>query len=379
MQAPLFVRPPTEEERQALAAGLRSADAFTLRRCQIVLASARGERAPAIARALGCSDQTVRNAIRAFDARGVAALAAGSSRPHTIHAAFDAAAAERLRALLHRSPREFGHADQRLDAGAGGRGGLRRRADRARASATRRSAPRWPGWASAGGGPSAGSPAPTRRTPKKTAPRPPDRPGRGRIPTGRWASRTRSGGAGWRRPALHAWTRRRRRCGWSSRRWPRTTPTPRRWPATGCWCAQAPPAPEAVWLRFVDGRPVSAADHPVPGLVLRAAGGAGARRRCCWSGTTPPGTSARRCGAGCGPTTSASHREGGVRIVPCFLPTKSPWLNPIEPKWVHGKRRVVEPARLLTAGELETRSVPPSPVRAAITWLSSRRSPDYSH
>ena len=109
MQAPLFVRPPTESERQALAAGLRSADAFTLRRCQIVLASARGERAPAIARSLGCSDQTVRNAIRAFDARGVAALREGSSRPHTVHVAFDAAGAERLRGLLHRSPREFGH------------------------------------------------------------------------------------------------------------------------------------------------------------------------------------------------------------------------------------------------------------------------------
>ena len=109
MQAPLFVRPPTDSERQALAAGLRSADAFTLRRCQMVLASARGERAPAIARALGCGEQAVRNALHAFAAQGVAALRAGSSRPHTIHAAFDADAAERLRALLHRCPREFGH------------------------------------------------------------------------------------------------------------------------------------------------------------------------------------------------------------------------------------------------------------------------------
>lgn len=50
-----------------------------------------------------------------------------------------------------------------------------------------------------------------------------------------------------------------------------------------------------------------------------------------------------------------AHREGGVRIVPCFLPTKRPWLNPIEPKWVHGKRRITEPARLLTAAELEDR------------------------
>jgi len=109
MQGPLIVRPPTEQEEQALATGLRSADAFVLRRSQIVLASARGEWAPAIARSLGCSDQTVRNALRAFDARGAAALAEGSSRPNTVRAAFDADAAERLRALLHRSPREFGH------------------------------------------------------------------------------------------------------------------------------------------------------------------------------------------------------------------------------------------------------------------------------
>ncbi len=45
----------------------------------------------------------------------------------------------------------------------------------------------------------------------------------------------------------------------------------------------------------------------------------------------------------------------GVRILACFLPSKSPWLNPIEPHWVHGKRRVAEPARLLTADELEAR------------------------
>jgi transposase len=109
MQASLFVRPPTDTEHQALAAGLRSADAFTLRRCLIILASARDERVPAIARALGCGEQAVRDAIHAFDQDGVAALAPGSSRPHTIHAAFDAAAVAQLRALLHRSPREFGH------------------------------------------------------------------------------------------------------------------------------------------------------------------------------------------------------------------------------------------------------------------------------
>jgi transposase len=45
----------------------------------------------------------------------------------------------------------------------------------------------------------------------------------------------------------------------------------------------------------------------------------------------------------------------GVRIVVCHLPSKSPWLNPIEPKWVHGKRAVSESDRLLSAAELEAR------------------------
>jgi transposase len=109
MQAPLLVRPPTDAERQALEAGLRSPAAFTLRRCQVILASARGETVPAIARALGCSDQTVRDAIHAFDERGGAALIPNSKRPRTLRAAFDPATAERLRDLLHRSPRDFGH------------------------------------------------------------------------------------------------------------------------------------------------------------------------------------------------------------------------------------------------------------------------------
>jgi hypothetical protein len=108
MKPPIFVRPITDAERAALEAGLRSADAFVLRRCQILLASARHEPPLAIARALGCDDQTVRNAIHAFNERGLAALRKGSSRPHTIHAAFDATGAARLRELLHRSPRDFG-------------------------------------------------------------------------------------------------------------------------------------------------------------------------------------------------------------------------------------------------------------------------------
>ena len=108
MKAPLFVRPLTDAERDTVTTGLRSSDALTLRRCQIVLASARGEHAAAIGRQLGCSDQTVRDALRAFNGRGVAALARRSSRPATTYPAFDAAGTERLRALLHRNQQALG-------------------------------------------------------------------------------------------------------------------------------------------------------------------------------------------------------------------------------------------------------------------------------
>jgi transposase len=45
----------------------------------------------------------------------------------------------------------------------------------------------------------------------------------------------------------------------------------------------------------------------------------------------------------------------GVRILLCYLPTKSPWLNPIEPKWMHGKRKILEPERTLSAQEVAER------------------------
>lgn len=50
-----------------------------------------------------------------------------------------------------------------------------------------------------------------------------------------------------------------------------------------------------------------------------------------------------------------ARKVGGVRLLICQLPTKSPWLNRIEPPWTHGKRAVVEPTRKLTAAELVAR------------------------
>ena len=109
MKRPIFVRPLSDAERETLEAGLRSSDAFTLRRCQILLASARGENAYQIAHELGCNPQTARNAIHTFNERGLPqALRQGSKRPHTVHRAFDPEQAEALRELLHHKPRKFG-------------------------------------------------------------------------------------------------------------------------------------------------------------------------------------------------------------------------------------------------------------------------------
>jgi transposase len=108
MRTPIFVRTITEQERRRLEAGLRSKEVFVLRRCQILLASSRGQRAPAIAETVGCDDETVRTVIRAFNERGVEVLERKSTRPEHIHAAFPPEQAERLKDLLHRKPREFG-------------------------------------------------------------------------------------------------------------------------------------------------------------------------------------------------------------------------------------------------------------------------------
>jgi len=45
----------------------------------------------------------------------------------------------------------------------------------------------------------------------------------------------------------------------------------------------------------------------------------------------------------------------GVRFLICMLPKKSPWLSPIEPMWIHAKRKVIEPDGKIPADELVRR------------------------
>jgi transposase len=154
-------------------------------------------------------------------------------------------------------------------------------------------------------------------------------------------------------PAMHTWT-----AGDALRlveqTVTKTDPDPKALACYGLLVRPEEGASEAVWLRFVDGRPVSAVTTQFLAWCCDQVAAAGATTlvlvwdNASWHVSKEVRRWLRE-------HNQRVHREGGVRLVPCFLPSKSPWLNAIEPKWVHGKRRVVEPARLLTAADLEER------------------------
>jgi transposase len=108
MREPLFVRTLTPSEQEALEAGLRATDAFTVRRCQILRKSAQGLTPPQIQAQLGWSDQCVREAIHAFHQEGLDCLRPKSKRPKSAQKQLSAAALPQLQEWLHQSPRSFG-------------------------------------------------------------------------------------------------------------------------------------------------------------------------------------------------------------------------------------------------------------------------------
>jgi transposase len=115
------------------------------------------------------------------------------------------------------------------------------------------------------------------------------------------------------------------------------------------------PQTEEVWLRFLDGRPVSAVTTVFLDWCCQEAAQRGKTALLVvWDNASWHSSQAVR-------TWVRAHNRAvkasgvGVRLVVCPLPSKSPWLNPIEPKWLHTKRRVIEPTRLLSAHELAER------------------------
>ena len=151
-------------------------------------------------------------------------------------------------------------------------------------------------------------------------------------------------------PALHAWTAG-ERLRLSLHAVDRTDPDPKALACYGLWL----PARERMLLRFVDGRPISPVTCAFLTWAAEQLATEGVRALALiWDNASwhisrevrdwirMHNREVKRTGHGC-------------RLLVCRLPSKSPWLNPIEPKWVHGKRAVVEPERKLAATELKER------------------------
>jgi DDE superfamily endonuclease len=116
------------------------------------------------------------------------------------------------------------------------------------------------------------------------------------------------------------------------------------------------PELEKMWLRFVDGRPVSPITTRFLSWCSEKLAAVGKKVWVLiWDNASWHTSKEVRTWISTHNQKVKNGAHGGVRIIGCLLPKKSPWLNPIEPKWVHGKRRVVEADRLLTAYQLAER------------------------
>jgi hypothetical protein len=131
----------------------------------------------------------------------------------------------------------------------------------------------------------------------------------------------------------------------------RDDPEPKALACYGLWL----PERERMLLRFVAGRPVSAVTCAFLAWVAERMAADGVRALVLiWDNA--PWHVSRAVRAWIGAHNRRVKAAGsGCRLLVCRLPSKSPWLNPIEPKWMHGKRAVVEPDRKLTAAELQRR------------------------
>ena len=135
----------------------------------------------------------------------------------------------------------------------------------------------------------------------------------------------------------------------------RGRPSPPALVCYGLLLRATPTTPEQIWLRFATGQPVSELTTPFLAWCSERLAAQGKRAllvvwdNASWHKSQIVRTWIRRH------NRQVKAGGAGVHIVPCLLPSKSPWLNPIEPKWGHGKRAVREPARVLSAQELADR------------------------
>jgi hypothetical protein len=107
-------------------------------------------------------------------------------------------------------------------------------------------------------------------------------------------------------------------------------------------------------LRFVQGRPVSQVTEDFLAWVCARLAAEGKRALLLvWDNAS--WHISQRVRAWIQAHNRQAKQHGGVRILACRLPSKSPWLNAIEPKWGHGKKAIVEPDHRLTAREVKDR------------------------
>jgi transposase len=152
-------------------------------------------------------------------------------------------------------------------------------------------------------------------------------------------------------PALHAWTVAGGRLRLVSPAAGRDDPDPKALACYGLWL----PERGRMLLRFVEGRPVSAVTRAFLAWVAEHLATEGVRvLALVWDNA--PWHVSREVRAWIKEHNRRIKAAGsGCRLLVCRLPSRSPWLNPIEPKWVHGKRAVAEPARKLSGDELKRR------------------------
>jgi hypothetical protein len=277
-----------------------------------------------------------------------------SSRPHTTATIFDVGACEALRALLHQSPRTFGKPTSRwtlaLAAEVSFAQGLTPRlvSDETIRVALRRLRVSWKRakhWIT--------SPDPAYARKKKRR----DQLIQRAMVHPSWAL-----GFGdevwWSRlaqPNQHAWTEADAKYKLQELTRPLDDPDPKALACYGLLVRPGPQQAEQMWLRFVAGRPVSAITIEFLAWCSAQLAAQGfTALLLVWDNASWHRSHAVRRWM-----RQHNHRGKrgvvGVRVVVCPLPSKSPWLNPIESKWVHGKRAVSEPDRLLSADELAAR------------------------
>ena len=348
MKPPLLLRPLSESEQLALNLGLRSPDAFILRRCQILLASAAGNKPAQIARVIGCAPQTVRNAIHNFAQRGLAALKPQSSRPKTVQRIFDEVKLSQLKTLLHTSPRNLGKKRSTWTLGLLVTVCFERGVTAQKVSVeTLRQAFQTMGvsWKRAKNWIT--SPDPQYQLKKSQRQR---------------LIKLTQAHADWvlgfldevwwsrlAQPHLHSWTED-EFLRLLQKSIDKNDPDKKALSSYGLWC----PELQKMFLRFVEERPVSEITCKFLEWCCQQLKSNGTKvLALVWDNAS--WHVSRQVRAWIREHNQTVKSSGGVRILVCHLPVKSPWLNPIEPKWVHGKRAIVEPERVLSAAEVRKR------------------------